>query len=61
MTEPEIRTEIIVRLKDLTPEQADRIAEALKPIVTKVGGRMSAVDREHHQEYALHLRRRRIV
>lgn len=57
----ERRTELIVRLPDLTAEQAAAIERVLAPQVKRLGGRMSAVVRDHADDYSLHVSRRRIV
>lgn len=55
------RTEIIIRLPNLSASQAAAVERAMAETVRKLHGSMSAVVREHGDGYALHKSRRKIV
>jgi hypothetical protein len=57
----ERRTEIIVRLPNLRGDGVERVVAVLAPLVRRLGGRMSAIERDHFDDHAVHVSRRRIV
>lgn len=62
MTPPERRVELILRLPDLQPQHADKLAEhALAPLARRLGGSLSRIERDHYPDHQMHVERRRIA
>lgn len=56
----EERSEYILRVKNI-PEPARKFVEAvLKPVATRLMGSLSRIDREHHSDHEIHIRRTRL-
>lgn len=54
-------TDVIFRVKGLTPEQAEKVEQALAPLARRIGGILNATDHEDHGDHRMVLRRRKIV
>jgi hypothetical protein len=58
---PPNRADVSLRLKGLTPEQAEQVAKALTPLAEQFGGTLNITDLVHHGDYAVQVGRRKIV
>jgi hypothetical protein len=60
---PPNRADVSLRLKGLTPEQAEQVAQALAPLARQFGGTLNITDlvMPEGADYAVQLGRRKIV
>lgn len=58
---PPNAADVSLRLKGLTPAQADQVAAALAPLARQFGGTLNITDLVQHADHAVQVGRRKIV